>query len=298
MKHVTVLLNEAIAYLNIKKDGIYIDATLGGAGHSNLILKKLESGFLYAFDQDLAAIKIASEKLSKYQNKKIIHANFINITQELEKFNIKEVDGILLDLGMSSFQIDDKKRGFSYLVDTNLDMRMNQNNNLTASDIVNNYKLDDLTKIFYEYGEEKNSYKIAREIIKKRPILSTKMLVDICDKINYNRKGHSAKKIFQALRIEVNDEINVLKEALKKALDILKPGGRIVVITFHSLEDKIVKHFFKDNAIIKMPKNMPIIKNIIPKLKFITKKPIYPTEEEIINNSRSKSAKMRVAQKN
>lgn len=297
LKHETVLLNEAIEYLNIKPNGIYVDGTLGGGGHSELILKNLKSGHLFAFDQDLFAITKASERLKEYSNKTIIHNNFSNIKEELKKRNINKIDGILLDLGMSSFQIDDETRGFTYLKDTDLDMRMNQNQELSAKDILNTYSKEDLANIFFKYGDEENSFKIANEIIKNRPLNTTFDLVKICDKVNYNRKGHSAKKVFQALRIAVNNELGVLESVLEQGMELLNKGGRFVIITFHSLEDRIVKHFFKQNSEINVPKNLPIMSNIDTPLKLITRKAVLPTEEELQANSRSKSAKLRVAEK-
>lgn len=297
MRHDTVLLKEAIEYLNIKENGIYIDGTLGGAGHSKLILENLTSGHLYAFDQDLYAIGVASEKLKAFMNKTIIHDNFANIKKQLTDRNINKIDGILLDLGMSSFQIDDETRGFTYLKDTELDMRMDQSKGLKASDILNTYSKDELANIFFKYGDEENGFKIANEIIRRRPLYKTFELVDICDKINYKRKGHSSKKVFQALRIEVNQELKVLETLLEESLDLLKPGGRIVIITFHSLEDRIVKHFFKEQAEYKVPKGLPLINVPVMPLKIITRKPIYPTKIEMDENPRSKSAKLRVAER-
>lgn len=297
MKHITVLLNEAIEQLNIKEDGIYVDATLGGAGHSIEILKKLTTGHLYAFDQDLYAINTANEKLKQYKNKTIIHSNFANLKSELEKLNVKKIDGILFDLGMSSFQIDDESRGFSYLKDAKLDMRMNQNQTKTAEEIVNTYSKEQLAEIFFKYGDEENGFKIANEIIRRRPIKNTLELVDICDKINRNRKGHSAKKVFQALRIEVNNEMIVLEKVLDDLIPMLNEKARIVAITFHSLEDRIIKHFFKIHSSLNVPKNLPLINIPKPPLKLITRKPIYPSKEELLENSRSRSAKMRVAEK-
>ncbi len=297
MKHETVLLNEAIKALQIKSEGIYVDGTLGGAGHSKLILSQLKNGFLYAFDQDNFAIEFAKNVLKDFSNYQIIKRNFRYIKQELNSRNIKEVDGILLDLGLSSFQIDDEKRGFTYLKDTKLDMRMDQNQELTAEIIVNSYSLEDLAKIFFLYGEEKNSYKIAREIIQKRPLLTTMDLVKITDKINRNEKGHSAKRVFQALRIAVNDELGALEDVIKDGIECLKPGGRMVVITFHSLEDRIVKHYFKEKTTISIPKNLPIQHMPLADYELITSKPIYPSDSEFEQNSRSKSAKMRVIQR-
>jgi|SRR5690625_1439320 len=298
MKHITVLLEESIEQLNIKPNGVYVDATLGGAGHSKHILEKLNTGHLYAFDQDMYAINKASETLSNYPNKTIIHSNFTNLEKELTNRGVNKIDGILLDLGMSSFQIDDETRGFTYLKDTKLDMRMDQSQTLTAKEIVNTYERDELANILYQYGDEENSFKIADEIIKNRPLETTFDLVNICDKVNFRRKGHSAKKVFQALRIEVNDELKVLEEVLKQSLNMLNDDGRIVVITFHSLEDRIVKHFFKKYSTRNIPKNIIIFDDKKPPLTIVNRKPILPSETEIKNNSRSRSAKLRVAKKN
>lgn len=298
MKHETVLLEESIENLNIKPEGIYVDGTLGGGGHSELILKNLKSGHLFAFDQDEYAIKKASLRLENFNNKTIIHSNFTNIKKELLKHNITKVDGILLDLGMSSFQIDDETRGFTYLKDTDLDMRMDVKQTLTAKEILNTYSKDDLATILFKYGDEENGFKIANAIIKNRPLNTTFDLVNICDKINYKRKGHSSKKVFQALRIAVNDELKVLESLLEQSLELLNPEGRLVIITFHSLEDRIVKHFYKENSTINIPKNLPIIDLPVPPLNLINRKPILPSEEELEQNSRSRSAKLRVAQKN
>lgn len=297
MKHVTVLKNEAIDYLNIKPDGIYVDGTLGGAGHALEILKRLDKGFLYAFDQDDYAIDLAKDKLSTYTNYEVIKSNFMYMKEELSKRGITKIDGLLLDLGLSSFQIDDVDRGFTYLKDTALDMRMNQSQALTAKEILNTYDKESLSKIFFVYGEEKNSFKITDEIIKRRPLETTMDLVAITDKINYKQKGHSAKRVFQALRIAVNKELDVLEKILDDVVDMLNPGGRISIITFHSLEDRIVKHFYKRESSQKVIKGMPVMENDTRKLKVITRKPIYPTDEEQLNNSRSKSAKLRVAER-
>ena len=297
MEHVTVLLNEAIEYLNIKKNGIYVDGTLGGAGHSKKILEHLENGFLYAFDQDDYAIKYAETVLHGFDNYTIIKSNFRHLKSRLNHEGVTKIDGLLLDLGMSSFQIDDPTRGFTYLKDAKLDMRMDQSQILTAEEIVNTYDKDELAKIFYIYGEEKNSYKIAQRIIDQRPLKTTSDLVKITDQVNYKEKGHSAKRVFQALRIAVNHELGVLEEVLTQAVEMLNPGGRIVIITFHSLEDRIVKHFFKLESTSQLPKNLPVLMDDHVKLKLITKKPIYPSDEEMQENSRSKSAKMRVAER-
>ena len=292
MKHETVLRNEAIEYLNIKPNGIYVDGTLGGAGHSIEILKKLDKGFLYAFDQDIYAIKYAEKRLEEYHQIRIIQSNFKHLKSKLEEHGVTKIDGLLLDLGLSSFQIDDISRGFTYLKDTKLDMRMNLDQTLTAETILNIYSVDELARIFYVYGEEKNAYKIAHRIIEKRPIKTTMDLVNITDVVNRNEKGHSAKRVFQALRIAVNDELRVLEDVLKDAVDLLNVDGRLVVITFHSLEDRIVKHFFKERSTVFVPKNLPI-RGVDSDLEIITKKPIYPSDDELAANSRSRSAKLR-----
>jgi 16S rRNA (cytosine1402-N4)-methyltransferase len=297
MKHETVLKEEAIQYLTIKPKGIYVDATLGGAGHSKRILETLKGGFLYAFDQDEFAIKYAQEVLKDFSNYKIIKSNFKYMKQKLKLEGIEKIDGLLLDLGLSSFQIDDVNRGFTYLKDTQLDMRMDQSQEMTAQMILNTYSFEELAKIFFVYGEEKNSFKIAKRIIEKRPLQTTMDLVKITDSVNYNEKGHSAKRVFQALRIAVNDELNVLEDVLKDAVDMLNPDGRLVVITFHSLEDRIVKHFFKEESTIYIPKNLPIMSNQEADFEVITRKPIYPTEDEYLRNPRSKSAKLRALRK-
>ena len=297
MEHFSVLKNEAISHLNIKEDGIYVDGTLGGAGHSSEILKKLKTGFLYAFDQDDYAIEFAKKRLGENNRYEIIKSNFMFLKEKLAEKNIYHIDGLLLDLGLSSFQIDDEKRGFTYLKDTTLDMRMNQSQTLTAEEVLNTYSKEALAKIFFVYGEEKNSFKIADEIIKNRPLKTTMDLVKITDKVNYKDKGHSAKRVFQALRIEVNHELEALETVLEDVVDLLNPKGRIVIITFHSLEDRIVKHFFKEQSVQEQPKGLPIMIEDQSRLEIITKKPIYPSDEELALNSRSKSAKLRVAQK-
>ncbi len=297
MQHVTVLKNEAIENLDIKPDGIYVDGTLGGAGHSELLLSKLDEGFLYAFDQDDFAIEFAKKRLGQNNHYEIIKSNFMFMKEELQKRGVTKIDGLLLDLGLSSFQIDDESRGFTYLRDTSLDMRMNQDQTLTAKEILNTYEKDQLAKIFYVFGEEKNSYRIADEIIKNRPLESTMDLVKITDRVNYRDKGHSAKRVFQALRIEVNRELEALEKILEDVVDMLNPGGRLSIITFHSLEDRMVKHFYKSQSQNYTPKGLPVMITDDTKLKIITRKPIYPSNEEIDNNSRSRSAKLRVAER-
>ena len=303
MEHKTVLLNEAIDQLNIKDDGIYVDCTLGGAGHSSLILSKLKTGHLYAFDQDIYAINVAKERLDKVsKNYTIIQSNFVNIKEELEKLGVTKVDGVLYDLGVSSFQFDDESRGFSYNSDARLDMRMNQSAKLSAYEVVNEYSYNDLVRIFYMYGEEPFSKQIAKKIVDNRPITTTLELVDVIksalpQKV-LNSKGHPAKRIFQALRIEVNDELKVFEKSLKSAINLLNKDGRVVVISFHSLEDRICKTIFKDETTINIPKGLPIINNELPNLEIITKHPITPSDAELEYNNRAHSAKMRVAKKN
>ena len=304
-KHKSVLLNEAIEYLNIKEDGIYVDATLGFAGHSSKILKKAKNGFLISFDKDVSAIEYSRSKLSTIgDNFKIFNTGFINIKEKVLEETTK-VDGILFDIGVSSVEIDESSRGFSYMQNGPLDMRMDQNSNLTAESIINNYSQEELIKIFREYGEEKHSNKIAKRIIEereKKPIKETSQLVEIIDKCYpYKEKRHShpAKKVFQALRIEVNNELEELKVALKSSLDLLNVGGRLVVITFHSLEDRICKNIFKENTMVNpVVKGMPNIPlDMLPDFKLITNKPVIPLDEEIKNNPRSKSAKLRVIER-
>ena len=302
MEHITVLLKEAIEQLNIKEDGIYVDCTLGGAGHSSLILSKLKSGHLYSFDQDDFAINIAKERLDKIgKNYTIIRSNFVNIKEELEKLGVSKVDGVLYDLGVSSFQFDDSTRGFSYNSDAKLDMRMDSSKDFSAHDIINKYSYEELVRIFYMYGEEPFSKQIARKIVENRPINTTLELVEVIKKALpqkvLNSKGHPAKRIFQALRIEVNDELKVFEKSLNDAINLLNKDGRVVVISFHSLEDRICKTIFKDNSTINIPKGLPIINNELPKLELITKHPITPSEEELEKNNRAHSAKMRVARK-
>jgi len=295
MKHYSVLLKESIDMLNIKTNGIYVDATLGAGGHSEEILKKLDgTGHLFCFDQDIKAIDLSQERLKDYPNVTFINANFANIKLKLLEYNIEKIDGIIFDLGLSSMQIDDANRGFSYMHDAVLDMRMNERQTIRALDVVNEYSYDELIKIFFEYGEEKNARAIANNIIKNRPILRTSELVKITDKVNFTTKGHSAKRVFQALRIYVNDEINVLVKAVNDAINLLNINGVIACITFHSLEDKIIKQTYKKYTTDTTPKNLPI-KNVIMPLKLINNKPIYPTENELLNNSRSRSAKLRGA---
>ena len=301
--HYSVLLNESIDLLNIKENGIYVDCTLGYAGHSKEILKRLKNGFLYAFDQDMEAIKYSEEELKKISNNfEIIHANFSSLKSELDNRGIDHVDGILFDLGFSSPQIDNESRGFSFMKDAALDMRMDQTNKKSAYDVVNNYNLEDLTNIFYKNAEEKYSRSIAKNIISSRPINTTLELVDVIKKsvpVSYALTRHPERVIFQAIRIEVNNELGVLESTLPDAIDLLNKNGRIAVITFHSLEDRIVKHIFKSNSEVPdIVKGLPDIPDEYkPKIKLINKKPIVASDREINENSRSKSAKLRVIER-
>ena len=305
--HVTVLLNEAVEGLNVKSDGIYVDCTLGGAGHSSLILKQLTTGHLYCFDQDENAIQAARQRLETIGNQfTIIQSNFKNIKAELNQRGVEHVDGILFDLGVSSPQFDNAERGFSYNYDARLDMRMDQSSSLDAHEIVNHYSYEQLVEILYKYADEKFAKQIARRIEKEReiqPIDTTFQLVEIVKSAipAYARRkgGHPAKRTFQALRNAVNDELNVFDIALKDALDLLNINGRIAVITFHSLEDKICKYTFNEVSKLKdVPKGLPVIpEGMQPKFKLINKKPIIATEEELNENHRSHSAKLRVIER-
>lgn len=308
--HYSVLLEESIEGLNIKPDGIYVDCTLGGAGHSRKILEKLnEQGHLYAFDQDRVAIENAERALAPYIEKgqvTLIKANFRHLKEELEQRGVTAVDGVLYDLGVSSPQLDEAERGFSYRYDATLDMRMDQDQVLTAKTIVNEWSYEQLVKIFFRYGEEKFSKQIARKIEKRREtklIETTGELVDIIkDTIPAparRKGGHPAKRIFQALRIAVNDELTVISETLEDALNLLKVGGRISIITFQSLEDRIVKVMFKEaSSREEIPPNLPILpQEAEADYRLITRKPILPSGEELDENSRSQSAKLRIIER-
>lgn len=305
-KHYSVLLKESIDLLNIKPDGIYVDCTLGGGGHSLEVLKRLTTGHLYAFDQDKYAIKKAEERLALYKDKlTIINSNFANIKSELLELGIDHVDGVLYDLGVSSFQFDIPDRGFSYRFDGPLDMRMNQDDGLSCYDVVNTYSESELRKIFYEYGEEKFAPSIAKNIVKSRaikPIETTFELVDVIKKslpaAVLRKSGHPAKQTFQALRIEVNGELDVLKESLEASLSILKENGRVVVITFQSLEDRIVKQLFKKYTTLDIPKGLPYVPDYMKlEYKLVNNKVILPSVEELSENNRSHSAKLRAIEK-
>lgn len=295
--HKSVLLKEAIDGLNIKPSGKYVDATIGYAGHSSVILEKLnKEGFLFAFDQDEKAVEYSFDRLNQIStNFKIFKDNFKNLINYLDC----NIDGFLFDLGVSSPQLDEVQRGFSYHSDALLDMRMDTNQKLDAAYVVNNYTLEKLTDIFYKYGEEKYSKSIAKNIIKSRPITTTLELSEIIKgsvPLSYRNQKHPARKVFQALRIEVNNELDILDNTIRDAFDLLNPGGRIVVITFHSLEDKIIKDVFKSLSSNIELKGVPY-NNGASKATIITKKPIIPTNEEIEINNRSRSAKLRIIQK-
>lgn len=305
-KHIPVLLEQSIENLKINPDGIYVDGTLGGAGHSFYIAKMLsEKGKLIGIDRDLEAISAAKQKLAEFKNVQYVNDNHDNIKNILSNLGIEKVDGILLDLGVSSYQLDEGERGFSYMQDAKLDMRMDKNQTLTAEYVVNNYDEEELARIIYEYGEEKFSRKIARNICeyrKQEKIDTTGKLVSIIEKSvpKFGKnQGHPAKRTFQAIRIEVNNEIEPLYNTMVDSIDCLKPGGRLCVITFHSLEDRAVKNAFVNaEGVCTCPKDLPYcVCNKEQKGKNITKKPILPTEEEMEINSRSKSAKLRVFEK-
>ncbi len=305
--HVSVLLNETIESLNIKPDGFYVDCTLGGAGHSSEILKRLNSsGRLIGIDQDKDALNAAKGKLKDYENVIYVHDNFCNIAFVLDTLHIDKVDGILMDLGVSSYQLDEAERGFSYMQDAPLDMRMNRESGFSAYNIVNDYSESDLYKIIRNYGEENFAKRIAAFIVERRktkPVETTFELVDIIKAAipaRFRREGpHPAKRTFQAIRIEVNGELRILDKAIEDSVERLKEGGRISIITFHSLEDRIVKNKFKElENPCTCPPDFPVCNcNKISKLKIITKKPLEASEEELEVNPRSRSAKLRVGER-
>lgn len=305
-KHKSVLLQECIEGLNIKENGIYVDGTLGGAGHSSEILKKLSSkGKLIGIDRDEEALKAAKERLKEYENVVYLHGNHDDIKELLKSIQINKVDGILLDLGVSSYQLDERTRGFSYMGEATLDMRMDKTQELTAKDIVNNYTEEKLSRIIEEYGEERFAKNIAKNIVKERqisPIETTMQLVDIIRKsipISKQKDGHPAKRTFQAIRIEVNNEIEPLKETIRNCIECLKSEGRLCVITFHSLEDRAVKQAYSDaEGKCTCPKDLPYcVCGYHSEGKIINKKPIVASKEEQEENSRSKSAKLRIFEK-
>lgn len=309
-KHVTVLLNEAVAGLNIRPDGTYVDATLGGGGHSSAILNQLTTGRLYSFDQDQTAIRYNQQHLKKFIDDGrsiLIEDNFRNLGTALAKNGVKSVDGIVYDLGVSSPQFDDAQRGFSYKLDAPLDMRMNQQQVLSAMNVVNEWPYEKLVKILYRYGEERFAKQIARKIERRReskPIKTTFELVDVIKEAipaaARRHGGHPAKKTFQAIRIAVNDELGALEDSLEQALELLNVGGRISVITFQSLEDRLVKTMFHEKVSLadELPPGLPVIPpEMQPKFKLINKKPILPSQEELANNHRAHSAKLRIIER-
>lgn len=305
MKHYSVLKREAIDGLQIKEDGIYVDATLGYAGDASEILKRIKRGKLFAFDRDEEALKYSDEVLQKLGNSyALIHSDFVHMKEKLQELEIDKVDGILFDLGVSSPQLDEN-RGFSFMRDETLDMRMDRSSHITAQNIVNEYSYEKLKNIFYQYGEEKQSALIAKKIVevrKNKQIKTTKELCDIiCTAVGakYYYKTHPERNIFQAIRIEVNEELTDLEKVLPDAISLLKPKGRLVVITFHSLEDRIVKQIFKKySEVDKMVKGLPDIPlEYQPLIKLINKKPILPSEEELKENTRSASAKLRIVER-
>lgn len=309
-QHTTVLLRETVDGLAIKPNGIYVDCTLGGAGHSEYLLGQLNSdGHLYAFDQDQKAIDNAKIRLAKYVAKgqvTFVKANFRELTKELQALGVTEVDGILYDLGVSSPQLDEAERGFSYHQNAPLDMRMDQEAPLSAYQVVNEYSYHELVKIFFRYGEEKFSKQIARLIERKRtdkPIETTGELVDLIKEAipapARRKGGHPAKRVFQAIRIAVNDELGAIESSLEQAIALLAVEGRVSVITFHSLEDRIVKTMFKEFSTPKdLPPGLPVVpEEFQPVLKLVNRKPIIPSEEELDENNRARSAKLRIAEK-
>jgi 16S rRNA (cytosine1402-N4)-methyltransferase len=305
--HYSVMLNEVIEGLEIKEDGIYVDGTLGGAGHSVEIIKRLKDGILIGIDQDQDALKYAREKLSDHSGKfLLVHSNFAKIGEILEDFEYNQVDGVLLDLGVSSYQLDTPERGFSYNHDAPLDMRMDITAGLTAKEILNTYSLEELSRIIREYGEERWHYRIAEFVVReraKKPIETTFDLVSIIKMAvpkGVRRDGpHPAKRTFQAIRIEVNRELEIIENTIRESVDKLRPGGRIAIITFHSLEDRIVKRTFKNMTIdcICPPEYPVCMCDTKPIVKIITRKPIVPSMKELEFNPRSRSAKLRIAEK-
>lgn len=304
--HKPVMLNECIEGLNIKKDGIYVDGTLGGAGHSSQIVKRLsDKGMLIGIDRDQEALSAAKEKLKEYKNVKYIHGNHDDIERLLQEEGIDGVDGILLDLGVSSYQLDERARGFSYMADAMLDMRMDKTQELTAKEVINTYSKENLIRILTEYGEERFAHNIVNNIIKQRSIKeieTTTELVEIIKKsipMSKQKDGHPAKRTFQAIRIEVNNEIEPLSNTIKQSIKMLKPQGRLCVITFHSLEDRAVKKAYQEaEGICTCPSDLPYcVCGAEKKGKIINKKPIIASEEELKENSRSKSAKLRIFEK-
>jgi len=305
-KHISVLLNESISSLNLDDDSIIVDATLGYGGHSSNILDRINKGYLFAFDQDSEAIRHSTNRLKEIgTNFTIIKSNFVNMKEELEKLGITSVDGVLFDLGVSSPQLDEASRGFSFHVDARLDMRMDRDQELSAYEVVNGYSREELTKIFYKYGEDKYASSIAKKICDARinkPIETTLELAEIIKEavpFKARREKHPARQIFQAIRIEVNHELDVIVPAVLQALSLIKIGGRVSVITFHSLEDRIVKNLFKEKCMIDdKVRGMPNIpEEYLPDFRLVVNKAIVPSDEEILQNPRARSAKLRVIER-
>ena len=306
-KHVSVLLHESVDALNIRDNGIYVDGTLGGGGHSYEILSRNPKIRLIGIDRDIEAVKSAKQRLECFGERvEIANDNFSNVLNVLHERNIDAIDGAVLDLGVSSYQLDNAERGFSYMHDAPLDMRMNRNDEKTALDVVNTYTVNELMRVFYEYGEEKWSKRIAEFIVRereKKPVETTFELVDIIKSAippkARQEGGHPAKRVFQAIRIEVNGELKILEQALRDFVSVLKSGGRFSVITFHSLEDRIVKQAFADLASgCVCPKDFPVcVCGRKPQVRVITRKPVLPGEAELNVNPRSKSAKLRIIEK-
>lgn len=295
-RHISVLLNESIDALNIKDHGTYVDATFGAGGHTREILKRMNGGRVFAFDQDPVAFKNIDQDILKDSRFQMIPKNFNTLNESLDAFQVNHIDGILFDLGMSSMHIDHPERGFSYMQDGPLDMRMNPNQMLTADIVLNTYSHEALLRIFRDYGDIKLPHKFANFVISNRPYHTTFDVVKMTDQWFKKASGHSAKAVFQAVRIEVNQELQVIHEVLTQALDRLHKHGRLVVISFHSLEDRLVKQFIKKHSETQTPKGLPMMNESLL-LKKITIKPMTPTQEEMEINSRSRSAKMRVAEK-
>ena len=305
--HISVLLEECLEGLAIKPDGIYVDGTLGGAGHSSRIAAKLTTGRLIGIDRDPVALKAAGERLTPYADRvTLVHSNFCEIKQVLRDLQIPGVDGILLDLGVSSPQLDDAQRGFSYMADAPLDMRMNSQDSLSAYEVVNIWPQEELKRILYNYGEERYAPQIAAAICRKREVKAIETTLELVDVIRsamppaaLREKQHPAKRSFQAIRIAVNDELGSVEKVMRDAVDCLNPGGRLVIITFHSLEDRIVKTGMADAAKgCTCPPNFPVcVCGNKPKVKLITRKPIISGDEELERNPRARSAKLRVCEK-
>ena len=305
-KHISVLLEESIDSLNLQETSVIVDCTLGYGGHSSKILSKIKKGFLFAFDQDSEAIRHSTDRLSKIgTNFTIIKSNFVHLKEKLEEQGVDKVDGVLFDLGVSSPQLDEAERGFSYHEDARLDMRMDRDNPLSAYEVVNNYSKEDLARIFYKYGEDKFSNNIAKKIVEYRstkPIETTLELVEVIKTavpMKFRMDKHPARQIFQAIRIEVNKELDVIEPALEQALSMIKVGGRVSVITFHSLEDRLVKNYFKEKTQIPdVVKGMPNVPDeYLPDFKLVVNKAIEPSKEELERNPRARSAKLRVIER-